>query len=81
MSRNKVAEKPGELTARLSQLADLDRPRLVAPRQSTEVIEPAQEQPLNDVVVHQGQMYVLSGAAGPRLEAATWLRPARRPVR
>ncbi len=80
MSRNKGVEQPGEFAARLSQLAELDRPRLVAPRQSPEATTPAPEPPLMDVVVHPGKMYVLSGAAGPRFENATWLRPARRPV-
>jgi len=84
MSKNKVVEQHGDLTARPSQLEQLDRPKLVAPRQSTEQgLTPSQEQPpLRDVVVHRGRMYALAGSEeGPHFKAATWLRPARRAVR
>lgn len=79
MSNYDVTGSIGDLSVRLAEVV---RPKLVAPRQSTEQDpEPAAEPPQRDLVIHKGRMYVLAGSEGPRFVAATWLRPARRLAR
>ena len=86
MSWHKDLEAPPDLTDRLSQLVELDRPPLVSPRRPMDdVLEAPEgeslevEAPLRNLEMHVGRMYVLAGShEGPRFTDAIWLGPNRR---
>lgn len=80
-------EETLDLTSRLRQLAQLDAPRLVAPRRppDDELSTPSTPAPLmswvmSDVVSGGGRLYVLGASHGPSFVSATWLYQGVRPT-
>ena len=76
-----------DLTSRLRQLAELDTPKLVAPRRPLDDVPSASSAPsapsvpaplvswvMRDVVSGGGRMYALGAKDGPGFASATWLR-------
>ena len=79
-----------DLTSRLRQLAELDTPKLVAPRRPLDDVPSAPSAPsvpaplvswvMRDVVSGGGRLYALGAKDGPGFVRATWLRQGARPI-